>query len=154
VGGQYDRYGGSALPEYPIMLWTDRIFKKKVKTNKEINDIIDTIENSKKTMGNLLNEIKTNYGLTDKQISDLDNILKKRNYLIHKYFKIEIQKLLSEIGKKEMLKFLCDFIDKVRLIDTELKVYYRNYTLKLGLTDERIEGLMNEMKTTELERDK
>lgn len=45
-------YFSQVLEEtFSIMLWTNRIFKDKAKTNKEVNDIIDTIENSRKTMG-------------------------------------------------------------------------------------------------------
>jgi hypothetical protein len=50
---------------FSIMLWTNRIFKQKVKTNKEVNDIIDAVENTKKTMGLLLNEIKENYYISE-----------------------------------------------------------------------------------------
>jgi hypothetical protein len=53
------------------MLWTDRIFYKKVKKNKEVNEIIDSIENSKKTMGIFINEVKNSYSLTDKLTTDL-----------------------------------------------------------------------------------
>ncbi|CAA9203729.1 hypothetical protein FLA105534_04910 [Flavobacterium bizetiae] len=47
------------------MLWTNRIFKQKTKTSKEVNHIIDAVENTKKTMGHLLNEIRENYSITE-----------------------------------------------------------------------------------------
>ena len=84
---------------FSMMLWTNRIFKQKAKTSKEINDIIDEVENTKKTMGQLLQEIKENYGLSENHQELLKNVLAKRNYLIHKYFRLEIQKFYSETGQ-------------------------------------------------------
>lgn len=148
-------YFSQCLEEtFSIMLWTDRIFKKKVKTNKEVNDIIDTIENSRKTMGSFINEVKQSYDLPEELREDLGIILSKRNYLVHKYFKLEIQKMYSETGRKEMLGYFCKFIDDSKEIDKELKSYYSAYTERLGLTDERIEELMDEMKNEEIEREK
>src|SRR5690606_7571602 len=98
------------------MLWSDRIFKKKVKSNKEVNEIIDAIENSKKTMGLFINEVKQTYSLPEELIESLKDILEKRNYIVHKYFKLEIQKFASDLGKKEMLKYFCSFIDNVKQI--------------------------------------
>jgi hypothetical protein len=146
-------YFGQCLEEtFSIMLWTDRIFKKKVKTNEEVNEIIDAIENSKKTMGNFINEVKQSYSLTTSIVDQLDKILDTRNYLAHKYFKLHIAKFHSEIGQLEMIKYFCNFIDDSKQLDEQLKIYYTKYTDKLGLTDEKIEQLMIEMKEQEIKR--
>ena len=146
-------YSGQCLEEtFSIMLWTDRIFKKKVKTNAEVNEIIDAIENSKKTMGNFINEVKQSYNLSTSIVDQLDKILDARNYLAHKYFKLHIAKFYSEIGQLEMIKYFCDFVDDSKELDKQLKAYYKNYTDKLGLTEDRIEQLMAEMKKQELKR--
>lgn len=146
-------YVGQSLEEtFSIMLWTDRIFKKKVKTDEEANEIIDAIENSKKTMGNFINEVKQSYSLTTSIVGQLDKILDTRNYLAHKYFKLHIEKFHSKIGQLEMIKYFCDFIDDSKQLDEQLKVYYTKYTDKLGLTEERIEQLMKEMEEQELRR--
>ena len=84
---------------------------------------------------------------------DLKVILNKRNYLVHKYFKLEIQKVYSELGRKEMLRYFCDFIDDSKEIDDKLNSYYSNYTERLGITDDRIAQLMEEMKKEEIERE-
>jgi len=146
-------YLGQCLEEtFSIMLWTDRIFKNRVQTNKEVNEIIDTIENSKKTMGNFIKEVKQSYSLTSFIVDQLDKILKTRNYLAHKYFKLHITKFYSEIGRLEMIKYFCDFIDDSSQLDEQLKAYYKEYGNKLGLTEERIEQLKAEMKEQELKR--
>jgi hypothetical protein len=145
-------YGQSIEVTFSIMLWTDRIFKKRAKTNKEVNEIIDFLENSKKTMGNLINEVKQNYNIPKPLIDKFDNLLNRRNYLIHKNFKLHIEKFYSEIGQLEMIKYFCDFVDEIEEVDKELNNYYSKYTSKLGLTDERINEIMNEIKIQELKR--
>lgn len=148
-------YYSQVLEEtFSIMLWTDRIFKNKVKTNKEVNEIIDAIENSKKPMGVFINEVKQSYILTEVIIKNLQSTLRKRNYLVHKYFKMEIQKCISDLGTKEMLKYFGEFIDETKKIDSELNKYYSKYTDRMGLTKEKIEELVNEMKSEELKREK
>lgn len=148
-------YFGQILEEtFSTMLWVDGIFKNKVKTNKEVREIIDAIENSKKTMGKYINDVKNSYQLSEKLIRDLETILEKRNYLVHKYFKIEIQKSYSELGRKEMLKYFCDFIEQSENLDSTLTSYYKEYKLKMGFTDEKIEELVEQMKNDELKREK
>ncbi len=148
-------YFSQVLEEtFSIMLWTDRVFKKKIKTNKEVNEIIDAIENSKKTMGVFINEVKHSYSLTEKLTTDLRTILEKRNYLVHKYFKIEIQKCYSDLGRKEMLEYFGSFIDQSKSIDFKLNKYYSTHIEKMGFTKEKIEELINQMKQQELNREK
>jgi len=146
-------YFGQCLEEtFSIMLWTHRIFKKKVKTNEDVNEIIDALVNSKKTMGNFIIEVKQSYSLTTSIVDQLDKILEMRNYLAHKYFKLHIAKFHSEIGQLEMIKYFCDFIEDSKSLQEELKTYYAKYTDKLGLKEDRIEQLLNEMKEQELKR--
>lgn len=148
-------YFGQCLEEtFSIMLWSDRIIKKKVKTNVEVNEIIDAIENSRKTMGNFINEVKQSYSLTTSIVEELDKILDRRNYLAHKYFKLHIGKFYTAVGLLEMIKYFCDFIDSSIQLDEKLKKYYTSYTDKLGLTKERIEQLKAEMKKQEISRTK
>ena len=146
-------YYGQLLEEtFSNMLWTDRVFKKKVKTNREVNEIIDTIENSKKTMGNLINEVKQSYNLTEELTKKLDKILERRNYLTHKYFKLNIEKFYSEVGQLEMIEFFCDFVDDAKQIEEELRDYYSDYINKLGITEEKLTEMMDEMKRQEIKR--
>ncbi len=146
-------YSGQCLEEtFSIMLWTDRIYKKRVTTNLAINEILDAIEKSKKTMGTFIKEVKDSYNLTASIIDQLGQILSSRNYLVHKYFKLHIEKFHSEIGQLEMIQYFCDFIEKSNKLDEELKIYYSLYTDKLGLTETRIKQLMIEMKEQELKR--
>ena len=137
-----------------IMLWTNRICNKNIKTNQEVNDIIDMFENSKKTMGNFINEVKQNYNLPTNLNNELKEILNKRNYLVHKYFKLEIQKFYTELGQKEMLEYFSSFIDETQTINDKLKKNYKLYPDKLGMTEENINQMMESMIDKEREREK
>lgn len=136
-----------------IMLWTGRVFKNKVKTSKEVNDIIDSIEGSKKTMGNFINEVKHYYDLTEGLTLDLTSLLEKRNYLIHRYFKVEIQKFYSDLGRLEMLDYFCNLIDDIKRIDEQLDAYYSNYIDRMGLTQDKVDELVKQFKQEELDRE-
>jgi hypothetical protein len=105
-------------------------------------------------MGILLKEVKENYGLSKNLSVDLSTTLATRNYLIHKYFKNEIQKFYSDKGKLEMINYFCEFVEQSKKIDDVLKSHYSKYTLKLGFTDKRIEEMVNELKLQEQKRDK
>ena len=143
-------YQAQCLEEtFSFMLWSSRIIENNVMTNEEVNEIIDSLENSKKTMGNFIYEVKKTYNLSDDIEKALVEILEARNYLIHKYFKLEIAKFYSDKGRKSMLKFFSTFIDDAIKIDEDLKLYSEKYKLKLGLVDKDIEQLMEEMKLAE-----
>ncbi len=99
------------------MIWLNRVFKEKAKFR---NEIIDAIESSKKTMGALIHEVKTEYSLPENLETDLKRVLDTRNYLVHKFFKEQIQKFHTELGKKEMLKYFCDFSSPCEIFDISI----------------------------------
>jgi hypothetical protein len=131
------------------MICTNKILKKNIKTSQEINEIIDSVENSKKTMGNFIHEVKQAYDLSNEVEKFLTDMLAKRNYLIHKYFKLEIAKFYSDKGRKEMLHFLSTFVDDALELDKMLQYYQKEYRDKLGITDKTIERIMEEMTNAE-----
>lgn len=52
-----------------------------------------------------------------------------------------------------MLDYLCSFIDQSNKIEQELIYYYAKYKKKLGLTDEVVEKMMNQIIETKNNRD-
>ena len=135
------------------MIILHRIVNKKIKTNSEVNEIINSIENSKKTMGNFINEVKHAYKLTEALENSLKESLNTRNYIVHKYFKLHIEKFSSEIGKKEMLNYFCNFITSVKKVDKDLESFYQSYMQELNITDELLDNIIQKMKTEEIKRD-
>lgn len=135
------------------MIWLYKTFNSKTKIT-SIGEIIDSVENSKKTLGNLLNEIYTFYEVKIEHKEELNKILKSRNYLIHKYFRDHNEKFYSELGMKEMIETFSDFKDDAKKIDEKMTKYFLHYKLKLGFDDKKITELMEEMKQKEIEREK
>lgn len=63
-------------------------------------------DNSKKTLGRLINEIKKYVSFSELNEEALKKALEARNYLIHKFFNENAQLLLSSKGREEALKIL------------------------------------------------
>lgn len=136
------------------MLIANKIIKKNLKSNDEVVALIDSIGQSKKTMGVFINEINQSYSLNDKIVEDLSKLLEKRNFLVHQYFKKNIFKVYSDTGRKEMLQFFTTFVDESIRIDLELNQYYQNYIKKLGITEDHIQELYDELIQAEIKLDK
>ena len=147
-------YFAQCLEEtFSNMLILHRIKHKKIQTNQEVQAIINTIENSKKTMGSFIHEVNQAYDLTEELKVKLSQGLKTRNYIIHKYFKLHIEKFTSDIGKREMLKYFCDFISLVQQVDKDLEFYYYTYMNKVNITEDKLNKMIEKMKSDELKRD-
>jgi hypothetical protein len=128
------------------MIWINRISLQTIKSINELDEIIDCVENSKKTMGGLIIEINVGYSITETLKDDLKIVLELRNYLVHKFFKEQIQKFNSDLGRKEMLKYFCDFIDKSKKVDNELNNYYSHHLTRLGITEEDIKDAVSTLR--------
>ena len=75
-------YHSQVLEEtFSIMLIANKIIKKNLKTNDEVVAMIDSNDQTKKTMGTFINEIKQNYSLSDKIVEDLSKLLDKKKFL-------------------------------------------------------------------------
>ena len=59
-------------------------------------------------LGKLIQQIKDNYSLSDEQAEYLEEVLKKRNYVIHKIWGIYGRRLKEPLVIKEMLRELQD----------------------------------------------
>ena len=97
-------------------------------------------------MGLFINEIKQSYSLSKQIAIDLNSILEKRNFLIHKFFKAEGLKFYSDSGRLQMLEYFGLFIDEVKRLDVQLNKYYEKYINRLGINEDVIEGLMSQLK--------
>ncbi|GAB0174563.1 MAG: hypothetical protein HHAS10_04420 [Candidatus Altimarinota bacterium] len=147
-------YKGQCLEkEFENMLWIKNIFINNVTSLEEFDDLVNEVEGKRHTMGKQINELKKIYSFSEKIEMELIEVLEMRNYLIHKYFKENIQKLSSMQGIKETLKYFTDFIERASLLDKELQIYTDDYKKKLGITDEKLNIIINNLKNKERLRD-
>jgi hypothetical protein len=148
-------YYGQCLEEIiTIMIWADKIVKNEVSSTKEINKIIDTIEKGRNTLGDLIFELKKNFKLSSALYINLEKILNSRNYLTHKYFKLNINKFYSELGHLEMLEYFCDFIVDSQKLSRELEKFTITFREKYGLTEEKLNQIMDNVILEETKREK
>ncbi|MGA1931204.1 hypothetical protein ACH5BF_00565 [Arcobacter sp. YIC-464] len=144
-------YKSQCLEEtFSNMLLLHRTYNKTLTSLEDIDKEISS--SSKKTMGKLIQEIKIEYNFPNSLEEDLSKVLNTRNYLVHKYFKENIQKFFTETGQKEMLNFFSEFIDKSTQVDNELDLYYKHYKDKFSFTDDVIENIISNMKEEEIIR--
>lgn len=147
-------YHSQVLEEtFSIMLSVNKIIKKNPYTNAEVVALTDSIDQTKKTMGVFINEIKQSYSLSDKIVEDLSKLLDKRNFLVHYYFKKQIFKVYSDTGRREMLEYFTTFVDESVRVDLELNHYYQKYIKKLNITEDQIQELYDELRQVEIEKD-
>lgn len=135
------------------MLIFHRIFQKKITKEEEIQALMDAIENSKNSMSHYINEITQVYNIPDQLHNDLLDLVVQRNYIVHKYFKKHIEKFSSNTGRLEMLEYFCSFIKQTNNLDNMLEEYYQSYQNKLGITDDKINEAIEQMRVAESKRD-
>lgn len=152
-------YFGSAIyyaqcleEEFSLMLWTNRIANDKPSSKEDVEAINAEMDKSKKTMGQLINEVKKAYNIRDAHAQSLSDLLDKRNYLAHKYFKLNIEKFYTEVGQLEMIDFFCDFIDKTVELIENMNTYYLFQIRQLGFTESKIVEIKEMLRQQELER--
>lgn len=139
--------------EFENMLWIKNIFINNVTSLEEFDDLVNEVEWKRHTMWKQINELKKIYSFSEKIEMELIEVLEMRNYLIHKYFKENIQKLSSMQWIKETLKYFTDFIERASLLDKELQIYTDDYKKKLWITDEKLNIIINNLKNKERLRD-
>lgn len=138
--------------EFSLMLWTNRIINNRPSTKEDVEAINVEMEGSKKTMGQLINEVKKAYKVEDEHSQLLADLLDKRNYLAHKYFKLNIEKFYTDFGKLEMISFFCEFIDKTIGLIEKMNTYYISQIRRLGFTESKISEVKEMLRQQELDR--
>jgi hypothetical protein len=130
---------------FEIMLMSKRLVNSQITSRQDWEDICDVIEHSRKTMGNMLHEVKAEYSLEQTDSLELRTLLQTRNYFAHKFFKVNSAKWFSRKGQEEMMIEMLDFIERVDSIDTKLETYMAHYRSKLGITQEKIDAMQRDL---------
>jgi hypothetical protein len=125
-------------------------FCRKTKSNMTNQEQIDALWNDydlgSRTFGVLINEIKQLYSLSDKDGKELTDVLKLRNYIAHDYFRFNTELFYSDSGQKRMIKDFIEFQERANSLDNILQQYLKVFCIELGLTDERIDTILEQTK--------
>lgn len=123
--------------------------------NKEfVDNFYYELDKSKDTMGGLLRKVKRIYSISEDHIIELSELLEKRNYLIHGYFKANSFKWVTNEGKLEMILEFVDFVQKTVKTDKELNGYYRKYLESFGVTELVLNAELEARKIEEIKKRK
>jgi len=139
-------YFAQVMEQHAInMIVIKRITGPKIKTVDQADNLWDDYDMSKRTFGVLVNEIKQLFDLTVEDETELEEFKKLRNYIAHDYFRFNSDLFYNEDGKRRMIKDFIGFKEKAKKIDNMLTGYFKKYQEHLGLTDDKVEEMMETM---------
>lgn len=99
---------------------------------------------SGKTMKGLLNPIMRTYQISKPHRRELEDVICKRNYIVHHYFKDNIFKTYTLNGRIEMIIEFEKTTNRVKAIDEVMGLYTKEHLATMGLTDEVLVKTMQE----------
>ncbi len=99
---------------------------------------------SKKTLGQLLNEMKKHFTVSKEFEEILIEYRDKRNYLAHHFFSKNGEKLLSISGCKEMTTELQEIYDSLREADKIVTKMSENVRTASGINEEDFQKYVSE----------
>jgi hypothetical protein len=99
---------------------------------------------SKRTLGQLLGELRSRLVLHPDFERLLNSYLARRNYLAHRFFSHNATKLLSRSGCEEMITELMRIYSTMREADDVVKTMSANVRNHLGISEEEIQRLVSE----------
>ena len=101
----------------------------------------------KKTLGNLIHELRKSSTIVDDFESTLKEALIKRNWLAHNYFWERATKFETENGREDMKEELQEMANYFEEIDHNFTLIIIDWGKKHGITEEmiqlKLENLMN-----------
>lgn len=93
----------------------------------------------RKTMGQLIKQARKRIRI-DKSIEEmLNEVLDKRNYLMHRFFLVNAEKFFQDETRRQMIDELRDLSATFRAGDEVLKMIYMPLWRQLGLSDAALE---------------
>ena len=117
-------------------------------TREQFDVILET--NFKKTLGNLISNIKKSVDLPEDFEKKLADALEKRNFIAHNYFWKRAMKLSHTRGQEEILAELGQLSTYFENMDRELTLVQRKWGYAKGVTDDTIYQVMGDMLLSEI----
>lgn len=73
------------------------------------------------SLGQLVKEIQHHYEFSQEEVSELTQVWKQRNYIVHDYFKERIHDTFTDAGRSSMLQELLEFTERAQNLDRKLQ---------------------------------
>jgi hypothetical protein len=99
----------------------------------------------KKTMGYLLREVQTRMNVVVQGEADvLNQALEKRNYLMHRFWRENIQLTLTTPGRDRLIDELNDIANSFTMADALVSSMYGAMAKMIGMTEEAFEAELHQ----------
>ena len=108
---------------------------------------------SELTFGRLLKEIQKVTRISPTTVILLEEARDKRNFLIHRFFSVHAETLLTDTGIRIMIDELRDFALLFRRADEKADKLWRTAWNALGVTEGQMEVVFEEMRSEAIVRD-
>jgi hypothetical protein len=106
------------------------------------------------TFGRLFRKLEPFLAGDKKLVDDLGEAVRVRNRLAHSYWRDHVEECASLYGRDEMIRGLIETREMFVGLDGRLEPVHAQLYDSLGITDEKIKDMYNEMKARAQERDK
>lgn len=128
-------YYSQALEQQLVnLLMLMKVSQGKVPTEEDLADLYhQKLSNS---LGQLVNEIQHHFPFSPEETTQLKEVWKQRNYIVHDYFKERIQETFSPGGRSKMIRELTAFKVQAQELERKLQKYTSELYAKLGLDQE------------------
>ncbi|MGB9929811.1 MAG: hypothetical protein ACPK85_15665 [Methanosarcina sp.] len=117
-------------------------------TRSQFDSILEV--NFKKTLGQMITQIKKSVDLPDNFEEKLTDALKKRNFLAHHYFWERAMKFSHTCGQEEMIAELSQLSIYFEDMDRELDLVLRKWMKAKGITEDKIYNIMGNLLLSEI----
>lgn len=107
----------------------------------------------KTTLGKMINNLKKHITIEADFEEILSKALEVRNYLAHHYFRDRSEIFMTDSGCNKMIKELQEFQKDLQNADKLLESNTRDYRIALGITDEKINAYMQQMKDNQFQNE-
>lgn len=120
-------------------------------TEKDFDNLFNKM--SMKTLGQLISDVRNYVNIPTKLEKDMNNVLEKRNYIVHRFFVKHDIDFMSSNGRVEMIEELRKISENAQVIDEKVELITHSLWEKLGLTAEVVQKELKKMSEEAKQKD-
>jgi uncharacterized protein YPO0396 len=120
-------------------------------TEKDFDNLFNKM--SMKTLGQLISEVRNYVNIPTKLEKDMNNVLEKRNYIVHRFFVKHDIDFMSNNGRVEMIEELRKISENAQVVDEKVELITHSLWEKLGLTAEVVQKELKKMREEAKQKD-